>query len=224
MPAAAEIQRMFSRVAPRYDRLNTLLSCGLDARWRRAAVDFAEVRAGERALDVCTGTALLARALARAGAIASGTDFCHEMLVRACREAPPLATADAMCLPFRDQAFDVVTVAFGIRNVEDPLVALREMRRVLRPGGRVVVLEFSKPRGSVAASLYLFYFRRILPRLGRMLAPASGDAYGYLPESVMQFPEREAFLALLQQAGFARPRMRLLLGGVAALYRGEVEA
>lgn len=224
MPDAEQIQRMFARVAPRYDRLNRILSCGIDAHWRSAAVRLAEVRAGELALDVCTGTAGLARTLQRAGARVLGADFCIEMLERAGPGSPGLLAADAMSLPFRDGSFDLATVGFGIRNVADPHLALCELRRVVRPGGRVVVLEFSTPRGGLAASAYLFYFRRILPKLGRMLSPGSGDAYRYLPDSVMQFPEREEFLRLMTEAGLARPRMRLLLGGVAALYRGEVEA
>jgi demethylmenaquinone methyltransferase/2-methoxy-6-polyprenyl-1,4-benzoquinol methylase len=150
------------------------------------------------------------------------------MLVRACAKAgadlaaPRFLAADALALPFPTASFDFATVAFGIRNVSDPRAALAEMARVVRPGGRVVVLEFTKPRLPLLGALYRFYFGKVLPRLGAWISGARNDAYQYLHDSVMAFPERQDFLALMTAAGLQRPRMRLLTGGIAAIYRGEV--
>ncbi|MEO6595887.1 MAG: ubiquinone/menaquinone biosynthesis methyltransferase, partial [Planctomycetota bacterium] len=234
MPDGTTIQRMFAEVAPGYDRANRALSFGLDRWWRRQAVRLTGVRAGERGLDVCAGTGDLALALHRAGASVVGADFCAPMLLRAeakCARAdrgttathPRFLAADAQLLPFPDATFDFVTVAFGIRNVSEPLAALREMVRVVRPGGRVVVLEFCKPRVALFGPVYRFYFRRVLPRLGGWISGTKNGAYRYLHDSVMVFPERDEFLALMRAAGLHAPRMRLLTGGIAALYRGEVQ-
>jgi demethylmenaquinone methyltransferase/2-methoxy-6-polyprenyl-1,4-benzoquinol methylase len=153
------------------------------------------------------------------------------MVERAPAKAPPAAvrrpdfvTADALRLPFEDDAFDGATVAFGIRNVSDPVAGLAEMARVVRPGGRVVVLEFARPRVPVFAAAYLFYFRRVLPRLGRWISGDRGGAYDYLPDSVMAFPERGEFSRLMTAAGLESPHFRTLTGGIAALYRAEVPA
>lgn len=225
MPEGPVIQQMFAEVAPGYDRANRVLSCGIDLYWRRAAIAVAKVRAGERALDVCAGTGDLTLALARAGARAVGADFCQPMLQRAVKKAmqrTPFLCADALQLPFVDASFDLCTVAFGIRNVADPVAGLREMARVVRPGGRVLVLEFCRPRLPLLSKAYLFYFRRVLPRLGRWISRSDNGAYDYLPASVMQFPERGEFLSLMREAGLDRPVQRLLTGGIAAIYRGEV--
>jgi len=228
MPAGPTIQRMFAEVADGYDRANRVLSLGVDQRWRRRAVAVAALRAGESVLDVCSGTGDLALLMARHGARVVGADFCAPMLRHARRkaagaEAPPRFLAgDALALPFANAAFDLCTVAFGIRNVEDPVAALREMARVTKPGGRVVVLEFCRPRVPLFAHAYLFYFRRVLPTLGRWISGASNGAYRYLPDSVMTFPERAAFLELMARAGLRAPRQAILSGGIAALYRGEV--
>jgi demethylmenaquinone methyltransferase/2-methoxy-6-polyprenyl-1,4-benzoquinol methylase len=230
MPEGPVIQQMFAEVAPRYDRANRVLSCGIDLYWRRAAIAVAMVQAGERALDVCAGTGDLTLALARAGARAVGADFCQPMLQRALQKAEaragapraPFLCADVLALPFADGCFDLCTVAFGIRNVADPLAGLREMARVVRPGGRVLVLEFCRPRVPLLGKAYLFYFRRVLPRLGRWISGSNNGAYDYLPASVMQFPERSGFLALMREAGLESPTQRLLTGGIAAIYRGEV--
>ncbi|MBL8749905.1 MAG: bifunctional demethylmenaquinone methyltransferase/2-methoxy-6-polyprenyl-1,4-benzoquinol methylase UbiE [Planctomycetes bacterium] len=232
MPDGTTIQRMFAEVAPGYDRANRALSLGIDVWWRRCAVRTVDVRPGERGLDVCSGTGDLAFALQRAGADVVGADFCAPMLARAAakghgaadRAAPGFLCADALALPFADGVFDFATVAFGIRNVSDPVAALREMARVVRPGGRVVVLEFTKPRVPLLGSAYRFYFRRVLPRLGAWISGAKNGAYHYLHESVMAFPEREAFADVMRSAGLSSPRYRLLTGGIAALYRGEVDA
>jgi demethylmenaquinone methyltransferase/2-methoxy-6-polyprenyl-1,4-benzoquinol methylase len=235
MPDGPVVQQMFARVADRYDLANRLLSAGIDRGWRRAAVRLAQAGPPDCVLDVCSGTGDLAGDLARTGAWVVGSDFTIEMLAhardKASRSKPGAATrrpvfvaGDTMNLPFPDGAFDLVTVAFGIRNVSDPLGGLREMARVTRPGGRVVVLEFCKPRVPVVTGLYLFYFRRILPLLGRLISGDKGGAYSYLPRSVMGFPERQEFLDLMRQAGLAAPRQKILTCGIAALYRAEVPA
>ncbi len=232
MPDGTTIQRMFAEVAPGYDRANRALSLGIDVWWRRCAVRTVGIRPGERGLDVCSGTGDLAFALQRAGADVVGADFCAPMLACAAtkgrsgadRAAPAFLCADALALPFADAAFDFATVAFGIRNVSDPVAALREMSRVVRPGGRVVVLEFTKPRVPLLGPAYHFYFRRVLPRLGAWISGAKNGAYHYLHESVMAFPERAAFVDVMRAAGLSSPRYRLLTGGIAALYRGEVDA
>lgn len=234
MPEGPTIQKMFAEVAPGYDRANRALSLGIDLWWRRQTVRMVAVQQGERGLDVCAGTGDLSFTLQRAGAQIVGADFCAPMLTRARQKGgpegafaatvagPSFLAADAMALPFPAASFDFATVAFGIRNVADPKVALREMARVVRPGGRVVVLEFSKPRVPLLGAAYRFYFRRVLPRLGTWISGARNDAYRYLHDSVMAFPEREQFLALMRDAGLVSPRQRLLTGGVAAIYRGEV--
>jgi demethylmenaquinone methyltransferase/2-methoxy-6-polyprenyl-1,4-benzoquinol methylase len=228
-PEKAAVRSMFDRIAPRYDLLNRVLSAGTDVRWRRAAVDLLELPSGGRVLDLCTGTAdLLVEALERSGrSCGVGLDLSREMLRhgaaklarRGLAERAALAQGDAERLPLRDATCDGALVAFGIRNLADPAAGLREIRRVLRPGGRAVVLEFAMPRGLLGA-LYRAYFRGVLPRVGGLL---SGDraAYAYLPASVGLFPTPDAFAALLGQAGFVDVRFRSLTGGVAYLYSGE---
>jgi demethylmenaquinone methyltransferase / 2-methoxy-6-polyprenyl-1,4-benzoquinol methylase len=228
MPDAATIQQMFTEVAPGYDRANRALSMGIDVMWRRRTVKTVALQPGERGLDVCSGTGDLCFALQRAGANMLGADFCAPMLSHTHQKQSvggarvEFLAADAMNLPFGDDTFDFATVAFGIRNVADPVVALREMARVVRPGGRVVVLEFCKPRVPVFAQLYQFYFAKILPTLGKWISGTKNDAYRYLHDSVQAFPERAAFLDLMRQAGLCTPSQRLLTAGIAAIYRGEV--
>jgi demethylmenaquinone methyltransferase/2-methoxy-6-polyprenyl-1,4-benzoquinol methylase len=231
MPDGTTVQRMFAEVAPGYDRANCALSLGIDRWWRRQAVRSARPAPGERGLDVCAGTGDLSIALQRAGAAVIGADFCAPMLriaERKCASATPPAqavrflAADTLALPFRDGVFDFATVAFGIRNVSDPIAGLREMARVVRPGGRIVVLEFCKPRLPLLGAAYRFYFRSVLPRLGSWVSGTRNGAYRYLHDSVMAFPEREQFVALMTEAGLVQPTVRLLTGGIAALYRGEV--
>jgi demethylmenaquinone methyltransferase/2-methoxy-6-polyprenyl-1,4-benzoquinol methylase len=228
-PDQAAVRSMFDRIAPRYDLLNRVLSAGIDVRWRRAAVDLLQLPRAARVLDLCTGTAdLLVEALRRdADSRGVGVDLSSGMLVRGARKLRErrldarggLVGGDAERLPLRDAWFDGALVAFGIRNVSDNPRALREARRVLKPGGRLVVLEFSMPRG-LLGRVYRFYFRRVLPLVGRVV---SGDnsAYTYLPASVAVFPEPAEFGALLVQAGFKDVRWRALTGGIAHLYRGE---
>lgn len=228
-PEKAAVRSMFDRIAPRYDLLNRVLSAGTDVRWRRRAVDFLGIPPPARVLDLCTGTAdLLIEALGRDPRNSGlGVDISHGMLVRgaaklaraghAARAA--LAGGDGERLPVRDGRFDGALVAFGIRNVGDPVAAMREVRRALRPGGRFVVLEFSMP-GGLFGTAYGLYFRQVLPRLGRLV---SGDAsaYAYLPASVARFPTPDAFAGLMREAGFEDVRWRPLTGGIACLHRGE---
>lgn len=228
-PERAAVRSMFDRIAPRYDLLNRLLSGGTDVRWRRRAVDFLDVPPAARILDLCTGTAdLLIEALARDPRRSGlGVDLSHGMLVRGAAKLArggyagraALAGGDGERLPVRDALFDGALVAFGIRNVGDPVAAMREVRRVLRHGGRFVVLEFSMPRGLFGAA-YRLYFRHVLPRLGGLV---SGDAsaYAYLPASVARFPTPDAFAGLMAEAGFVDVRGRPLSGGIAWLHRGE---
>ena len=193
---AAEVRAMFDRIAPRYDLLNRAMTAGLDGRWRRAAAAAADLAAGDRALDCCTGTGDLALELAprvtRLGRVV-GLDFAEEMLGRARAKAEArglpveFVQGDALALPFDDGSFDAATVAFGVRNVSDLDGGLAEMARVVRPGGRVVILEITTPRR--LRRFYEVWFDRVVPRLGRVLG-RDGAAYSYLPASVRRFPER----------------------------------
>jgi demethylmenaquinone methyltransferase / 2-methoxy-6-polyprenyl-1,4-benzoquinol methylase len=228
-PEKAAVRSMFDRIAPRYDLLNRVLSGGTDVRWRRRAVDMLGLEAPARVLDLCTGTAdLLIEAISRDPRNSGlGVDLSHAMLARGSGKLAragysgraALVGGDGELLPLRDGLFDGALVAFGIRNVGDPVKAMREVRRVLRPGGRFVVLEFSTP-GGVLGFAYRFYSRRVLPRLGGLV---SGDAsaYAYLPASVARFPAPEAFAALMREAGFAGVRWKRLTGGIACLHLAE---
>lgn len=223
------IGEMFSRIAPKYDFLNRLLSLGVDRRWRRAAVSEMVPASGGRHLDLATGTADMALEIFRQkgnGTAVAGADISVEMMRIGrgkCRKAGLgdrviFVRAPGESLPFRDAAFDSACVAFGIRNVVDRALGLREMCRVVRPGGRIVVLEFSAPRGGILGALYLFYFTRVLPRIGGLFSRR--DAYTYLPESVLSFPEPGEFEAMMRAAGCAAVSRRPLTFGIATLYAG----
>jgi demethylmenaquinone methyltransferase/2-methoxy-6-polyprenyl-1,4-benzoquinol methylase len=222
----ARIAGMFDAIAPRYDLLNRLLSAGIDRRWRNAAIRSLALSGRETVLDVCTGTADVALAARRGGAArVVGIDFAGAMLTLGLRKVAAagdagtiaLARADAMSLPVGDRTVDAVTVAFGIRNVERPDVACAEMARALRPGGRLAILEFGVPRVPGVRPLYLWYFRRVLPLIGRMIS-RHGGAYTYLPASVGAFPPPDEFMAMLRRAGFVDTRAIPLTFGIVHLY------
>ncbi|HLA84399.1 MAG TPA: bifunctional demethylmenaquinone methyltransferase/2-methoxy-6-polyprenyl-1,4-benzoquinol methylase UbiE [Thermoguttaceae bacterium] len=230
--SAARVRRMFGEIAGRYDLLNRVLSLGVDRRWRRRTTRLAPADGEGSVLDVCTGTGDLALAYWRSGRgvlRVVGTDFCRPMLAvgrekirRAGAEgAITLVEADTERLPFADGQFQVVSVAFGLRNTSDTDRALGEMVRVCRPGGRVAVLEFSMPRAWLLGPIYRWYFRRVLPRVGQALARNRQSAYNYLPESVRQFPEGEALAQRMRRAGLAEVRTHRFTLGVATLYVGK---
>jgi len=229
---ATFVRGLFARVARRYDFLNHLLSAGLDHRWRSRAAAACPRREGARVLDLCGGTGDQALALLKrlpASARVWVADFSGPMLrrgrekLRARRldRRTALLEADALALPLSDGAVDAVTVAFGLRNVVDEARALREIVRVLRPGGRAVILEFYAPRGrGLLATAFRFYFRRILPRLGRFISGAGPAAYRHLVTSVEAFGSAEALASRLRAAGLADVRVERLVGGVAAVFVG----
>jgi demethylmenaquinone methyltransferase/2-methoxy-6-polyprenyl-1,4-benzoquinol methylase len=209
---------MFDRIAPVYDAMNHVMTGGLDRRWRRATVA-AVVRPGDRVLDAACGTGDLALEARRAGATVTGLDFSPAMLERARRKAPELdwVQGDALALPFEDAAFDAATIGFGVRNLDDLEQGLRELRRVLRPGGRLGVLEITQPDG-VLRVFYSLWFDRIVPLLGKVLP--GGAAYTYLPASVRRFPKPDELARLLEGAGFRGVEHRLFAGGIVALHTG----
>jgi len=214
------VRRMFDRIAPVYDTMNRTMTAGLDRRWRRLTAQ-AVVRPGDDVLDACCGTGDLAIAAARAGGKVTGLDFSPAMLARARRKAPALEwiEGDLLSLPFGDASFDSATVGFGVRNVEDLARAVDELRRVLRPGGRLGVLEITRPRG-LLAPFFRVWFDRVVPLLGKLLP--GGSAYTYLPASVRRFPGPEELADLIRAAGFDDVRVRLLAGGIVALHTAEV--
>lgn len=218
-PDPRRIHSMFSSVASRYDRANTVLSGGIHHLWRRKAVRMSGIQRGDRVLDCATGTGDLAIAFRSRGANVVGIDFVEAMLEVARRKAPDIEfrQADAMALPFESNTFDAASIAFGIRNVAEPSKAIREMARVVSPGGRVVVLEFGQPRG-VFGGLYRAYSRHVLPRIGGLL---TGDraAYEYLESSAARFPSGDAFVSLMRSsADFESIRAVPLTFGIACLY------
>jgi demethylmenaquinone methyltransferase/2-methoxy-6-polyprenyl-1,4-benzoquinol methylase len=227
------IRDMFAGVAPRYDLLNHLLSGALDFVWRRRAAAVLGRVAAAPVLDLCCGTGDQATADAAGGTRVAAADFCVPMLAIARKKFlrrggagapwPQALAADALALPFPDRAFGGATVSFGLRNVADLDAALRQIARVLQPGSRLVILEFALPRLRPLRALYLFYFRRLLPGIGRLLSPR-GSAYSYLPESVLQFPQRQDFLDRMAAAGFAELAWEDLAAGAVCLYQGRAIA
>ena len=225
------IQRMFGQIAPWYDFLNHLLSLNIDRSWRKKTARMvAPVAGAGPILDLCTGTGDLALTYDRAasGSAIIGADFCHEMLVRAAAKAAKVGSsqrvrfveADAQQLPFPSNVFQIVSVAFGLRNVTDPDRGLAEMVRVAKPGGRVAVLEFSRPQGRILGPLYRWYFRSVLPRIGQIVSRDKESAYRYLPESVMQFPDGEQLADRLRAAGLVDVKYDPFTFGIATLYVG----
>jgi demethylmenaquinone methyltransferase / 2-methoxy-6-polyprenyl-1,4-benzoquinol methylase len=212
------VRTMFDRIAPVYDLMNRVMTAGLDGRWRRMTAE-AVVRRGDRVLDACCGTGDLALADERAGGRVVGLDFSERMLERARRKSASVewVRGDLLELPFEDASFDAATVGFGVRNVADLERSLHELRRVLRPGGRLGILEITTPRGPLRL-FYRLWFDAIVPLLGKLLR--GGSAYTYLPASVRRFPGPGDLAALLERAGFGDVSFRLLAGGIVALHTG----
>jgi demethylmenaquinone methyltransferase/2-methoxy-6-polyprenyl-1,4-benzoquinol methylase len=224
------VRAMFASIAPNYDRTNTALSLGVHHLWRSITVRESGAKPGDAVLDCATGTGDLAIAFKKtvgSGRVV-GTDFCADMLSFAPGKAKAMGldiafeVADAMDLPYDDDTFDIASISFGIRNVDDPARCLAEMARVVRPGGRVVVLEFGQPKGIMGLS-YRWYSRHVIPVVGKMLT-GNREAYAYLPETAAAFPCREAFLDLMRGTNrFASVRYRELTGGIAFVYVGIVQ-
>lgn len=227
---ATSVREMFAKISARYDLLNHLLSGNMDRRWRRRVAGelSGDLKAGEaRVLDVACGTGDLALRLFELTRVrVVGIDFCRPMLELAARKALKLdatiglVEGDALSLPFRDGSFDVVTIAFGLRNLSSTERGLRELLRVLKPGGKAAVLEFSKPVVPGFRAAFEFYFRRVLPRLGGIVS-GSRSAYQYLPDSVARFPDQKQLASLMRQIGFQEVEYQNLTGGSVALHLGK---
>ncbi len=225
------VRAMFAEIAPSYDKLNHLLSMNIDKRWRRFTVGkLADLlqRPGAMALDLCCGTADLTMEIEPLARVI-GCDFCHPMLVignRKLAERPAargiLIEGDALRLPFPDRSFDTVSVAFGLRNLERVDLGLAEIHRVLKPGGRAAILEFSRPIIPIFREAFGFYFHRILPRIGAIIS-GSSTAYSYLPQSVSKFPDQRGLAAMMRETGFVNVRYHNLSMGIAALHLGDIK-
>ena len=232
---ADRIKNLFSVIARHYDFLNTLLSLKRDKSWRHETVKVSDVKPASKVLDVCTGTGELALAYSdKIGAegFVIGSDFCFEMLVigdkklqqpvgAVSNRTTNFLAADTLILPFLDNTFDVVSVGFGIRNVVDLEMGIREMTRVAAPGGRVVILEFTQPVNPLFRSLYYFYFTKILPFIGNLISRNKDDAYGYLPRSVMKFPDCDALKAVMEQCGLTDVQFFRKTFGIVAIHVGK---
>lgn len=219
---SARVRDMFARIAGRYDLLNHLLSGSTDRRWRRLVASRLgqKISPGATVLDVACGTGDLSIQLFEdAGARVTGVDFCRPMLEIAASKTGriPFVEADALDLPFADGSFDAVTIAFGLRNLADTSQGLNELQRVLKPGGWLAVLEFSRPQARAFRWLFEFYFTRVLPRIGGLVSGSQG-AYRYLPDSVSRFPDQVGLATLMRQAGYKEVEWQNLTGGVAALH------
>jgi demethylmenaquinone methyltransferase/2-methoxy-6-polyprenyl-1,4-benzoquinol methylase len=225
------IRRMFGQIAPWYDFLNHLLSLNVDKLWRRRVTRLVPPTPGKPVLDLCTGTGDLAFAFDRAAGgrcTITGSDFCSEMLDLARKKGEATGTADriqfveadAQQLPFPSDHYDLVSVSFGLRNITDTDRGLAEMVRVLAPGGRLAVLEFSRPRGRLLGPLYTGYFTRVLPRIGQLFSKSQESAYQYLPESVLRFPDGEELAAKLRGHGLTDVTFTPFTFGIATLYVG----
>jgi demethylmenaquinone methyltransferase/2-methoxy-6-polyprenyl-1,4-benzoquinol methylase len=214
--APAAVEAMFDRISPVYDVMNRVMTAGLDRRWRRLAAEQV-VRPGDEVLDACCGTGDLALEAERAGGRVTGLDFSEPMLERARRKSGTVewVRGDLLALPFADESFDVATVGFGIRNVDVLEAGLRELARVLRPGGRLACLEITRPRG-LLRPFFRFWFDGVVPVLGKVLP--GGEAYTYLPASVRRFPGPEDLAAVMGEAGFEEIGWRLLGGGIVCLH------
>ncbi len=217
----SDVRRMFDAVARRYDVTNDVLSMGQDRHWRTAVIAAVDPQPGERVLDLAAGTGTSSQPFADRGATVVPCDFSLGMLRVGKQARPhlPFTAGDGTRLPFADETFDAVTISFGLRNIVDPLAGLRELRRVARPGGRLVVCEFSHPTFAPFRTVYLEYLMRALPPIARAVSSAP-DAYVYLAESIRAWPDQEGLAALLAEAGWRAPAWRNLSGGIVALHRG----
>ena len=235
MQRAHRIKNLFSAIARLYDFLNSLLSLRRDKIWRQETVKVSEVEPSSKVLDVCTGTGELALAytdkLGTDGFVI-GSDFCFEMLVigdgklqqpvgAVSNRTTNFLAADTLTLPFLDDTFDIVSVGFGIRNVLDLELGIREMTRVAAPGGRVVILEFTQPVNPLFRSLYYFYFTKVLPFLGNLISHNKDDAYGYLPRSVMKFPNCDTLKKVMELCGLTDVRFYRKTFGIIAIHVGK---
>jgi demethylmenaquinone methyltransferase / 2-methoxy-6-polyprenyl-1,4-benzoquinol methylase len=216
----ADVAAMFDRVAARYDVTNTVLSGGRDVAWRRATREALAPRPGQVVLDVAAGTAVSTVELAAGGATAIACDFSQGMLRAGAARRVPKVAGDAMALPLADESVDGVVISFGLRNVADPDAALREFRRVTRPGGSLVVCEFSSPTWTPFRTVYTEYLMRALPRIARAVS-SNPDAYVYLAESIRAWPDQAALAGRIQAAGWTDVAWRNLTGGVVALHRAR---
>ncbi|MET9430398.1 demethylmenaquinone methyltransferase [Streptomyces sp. NPDC003036] len=216
-----EVASMFDDVAANYDLTNDVLSLGQDRRWRKEVAKAVDARPGQKVLDLAAGTGTSSLPFARAGAYVVPCDFSLGMLREGKRRHAwlPLTAGDATRLPFRDEAFDAVTISFGLRNVHDTDAALRELYRVTKPGGRVVICEFSHPTWAPFRTVYEEYLMRALPPVARAVS-SNPDAYVYLAESIQSWPEQAELARLLQKAGWSKVAWRDLTGGIVALHRG----
>ncbi|MAS56334.1 demethylmenaquinone methyltransferase [Nocardioides sp.] len=215
-----DVQGMFDAVARRYDITNDVLSLGQDRRWRRDVIEAVDPQYGERVLDLAAGTGTSSQPFDDRGAVVVPCDFSIGMLRVGKRARPhlPFTAGDGTRLPFADDTFDAVTISFGLRNIVDPLAGLRELRRVTRPGGRLVVCEFSQPTWGPFRTVYLEYLMKALPSVARAVSSAP-DAYVYLAESIRAWPDQDGLAALIGEAGWQRPEWRNLTGGIVALHR-----
>ena len=215
------VREMFDRITPVYDVMNRLMTAGLDRTWRRLAAE-AAVRPGDRVLDACCGTGDLAIADLAAGGRVTGIDFSARMLERARRKSSAVewVQGDLLALPFSGASFDAATVGFGVRNLDDLEGGLRELRRVLRPGGRLAILEITTPEGSLAP-FFRVWFDQIVPVVGKAIP--GGAAYAYLPASVRRFPDARELAGICAETGFGEIRWRLLGGGIVALHTATAE-
>jgi demethylmenaquinone methyltransferase/2-methoxy-6-polyprenyl-1,4-benzoquinol methylase len=215
-----EVAAMFDQVAKRYDLTNDVLSLGQDRRWRARVVELVDPKPGERILDLAAGTGTSSKPFADAGAEVVPCDFSLGMLEVGKQQQPglPFVAGDGMRLPFADDSFDAVTISFGLRNVQDPLEALRELRRVTRRGGRVVVCEFSRPTWAPFATIYSNYLMRALPPVARAVS-SNPDSYVYLAESIQAWPDQRGLALRMVEAGWGRVDWVNLSGGIVALHR-----
>ena len=231
-PDGKAVQQMFAEIAPRYDFLNHFLSISIDRRWRKVAVAkagaYLKGKANPVCLDLCSGTGDLAIELNRfLNVPVVASDFCHPMLTRGLEKIRqirrdgfiPVIEADSLVLPFADQSFDAASIAFGLRNLEDAKEGLAEMKRVLKPGGAAIVLEFSRPSVPVFRQVFEFYFHHVLPHVGALIS-GQNSAYRYLPISVRRFPAQKELAIMMESVGFNNVGYRNLSGGIAALHWG----